>query len=322
MHALRWQPTLNLQARAALTALHVASCAARQRFYSQPTVDGDYTDQPRTQRPYKRNSTRFVKRSMEVRGRNGIKFRQSSSPLATNTLGKQAEVLILSDPGKSDRSPEGGLDGRAVVDIAADDITDASRQLETARTLADSSGSQAQATERVTDSKTILDTLANEESSSQNDSTVAEQIESSRPQSLQEADRPMVSKRAFKKISASLMKSFTTQQLRTYHSNYLKALHKDLKTSPDSEKEFWGEKWDPADVESDNPPGHSHPNYKSNIVESIIKSLWKVEVKSEAVEVGSVNGTISEFNFSLLSSGGTLFPAPASSINMHSTAQA
>ncbi len=308
MHALRWQPTLNLQARAALTALLGGSHAARQRFSSQSAPDGNYTDQPPTTRRNSRSPTKFVKRSMEVRGRNGIKFRQSSSPLATNALGKQAEVLILSDPGKSNRNSESNRGGPGSPNNAVtEEITDALRHVEMSGILIDHNESQAGPPEIKTDSKAILDTLANEESGSQNGDMVAQQIESLRPHTFQEADHPVISKRAFKKIKVSLSKSFTNQQLRTYYNNFLKALQIPSKT-PESAKEFWGEKWDPADTKSDSATGQLNKNDKSNLIGSIIKSLWKVEVKAEEVEIGSVKGCISEFNFALLSSGGSLFP--------------
>jgi hypothetical protein len=234
---------------------------------------------------------------MEVRGRNGIKFRQSSSPLATNSLGKQAEVLILSDTGKSNQNQSGGS--------AA--IADGLSQLEMSRILTDLHGSKPMPAEAKTDSKSILDVLANEESSSRNDDLVAHQIESIRPKCFEDAHHPVISKRAFKKITASLDKSFTTQQLRTYHNNLLKALQKGSNAPQNSVEEFWGEKWDPEDMKSDNASGQQqNKNDKSNVIDSIIRSLWRVEVKAEAVEVGSVNGCISEFHFSLLSSGGML----------------
>jgi hypothetical protein len=308
MHALRWQPTLNLQARAALTALRAGSHAARQRFYSQPAADDKYTDQPPATRRNSRSPTKFVKRSMEVRGRNGIKFRQSSSPLATNALGKKAEVLILSDPGKSSRNPDGSYSESASLDSAlTDNLANPLRQTELSGILTDYNETPVGPVEIETDSKAILDTLANEESLSQDGGMVAKQIESLRPQILQDTDHPVISKRAFKKLKVSLGKSFTTPQLRTYHNDLLKAVQIPSKT-PESAKEFWGEKWDPANSKSNGSTGQLNKNDKSKLIDSIIKSLWKVEVKAEEVEIGSVKGCISEFNFALLSSGGLWFP--------------
>lgn len=232
---------------------------------------------------------------MEYRGRNGIKFRQSSSQLATNALGKQAEVLILSDPGESNREEA----SRGSVDKAlANELRDALGKIESSGILTDHNESEAGPPEVRTDSKTILDTLANEENS-QNGDMVAQQLESLRPKPYQDAPHPVMSKRSFKKLKASLSKSFTILQLRAYHNSLL------LQTPSKStapEKEFWGEKWDPVDAKSDNA---GQLNQKSSIIDAIIKTLWQVQVKADDIEVGTVKGCISEFNFALLSSGGS-----------------
>jgi hypothetical protein len=310
MHVLRWRPTLNLPARVALAALRAGSYATRQRLYSQQAPHDESTDQPLVGGEDQRDrssfsNNRYLKPPREVRGR-GRRFRQSSSPLATNSLGQQAEVLILSDSRKSDQNPDDGLDRPASLDdTAVESSSDGSIRLETTHFSTDR-GSQDESTETLTDSKSIIDVLENEESSALDDGMVAEQIESLQPRSFQGVGPPVISKRAFKRITTSLRKSFTTTQLKTYYSNYLDAAP-EVSASPPAIEKFWGEKWDPVaeDAESKHPDGQQpNKNDKSNVIKSIIKSLWKVEVKSDRVEVGSVNGCISEFNFSLLSSGG------------------
>jgi hypothetical protein len=319
MHVLRWKTTLNLQAqRAALTVIRVGSCSTRQRFYSQPARHSAYADQPLSEKIQRISRANFRRRVKEYRGRDGVKFEESSAPLAASALGKQAEVLILSDPGKSDRELEGNLDGTipgSLENAVVNESSDNSNQLEIIDSLEDKAAQEgpgdvhSMKTPEI-DSKYILETLENEESNVRDDDMVSKQIESIRPQFSGQEDHPVISQEVFRKISTSINQSFTTPQLKTYHNNYLKAHRETFKTSSKAQKRFWGEKWDPlnAELKSRHPvPQLLHKNDKSKIIDSIIKSLWKVEVKAKEVEVGSVKGRISEFHFALLSSGGKSF---------------